>query len=80
MRPWISYTLIRLGIFAAAFVILVALQVNVFAAAIAAAVIGLAISYIFFRGLRDRVALDLAARARRAPKSRDDAEEDELDA
>jgi membrane protein implicated in regulation of membrane protease activity len=80
VRPWITYTLIRLAIFAVILAVLVAFQVQFVLAAVIAAVAGLALSYIFFRGLRDRVALDLADRRTAAPKpTTDDTEEDALD-
>lgn len=79
MRPWIKYTLLRVLIFVITLAVLLLLNVNGYVAAIVAAIVGVAISYIFFRRLRDQVAADLAA-SRTAPKPRvDDEEEDELD-
>lgn len=62
MSPWIQYTLLRLGLFAAALGVLLALQLDWWWAAIIATVIAMTVSYIFFGKLRDAVALDLAAR------------------
>ena len=77
MSPWIRYSLVRLGIFAAAFTVLYlvlpapleSVRVVGFAAvvvvAMIAAVISLSLSYIFLGRLRESVALDLAARRSR---------------
>ena len=79
MRPWIKYSLLRVLIFVITLAALLLLHVNGYVAAIVAAIVGIAISYIFFRKLRDQVAADLAA-GRTAPKARvDDEEEDRLD-
>jgi len=76
MRPWIAYTLVRLGIFAAAFALLFILGLPWWLAAVLAAVIGFLVAYIFFRDLRDRVARDLAnARAGAEERSDEDAED-----
>ena len=55
MRPWIKYSLIRLGIFVVVLAILLVLQVNPFLATVIAAVAGFVISYVFFRKVRDQV-------------------------
>jgi uncharacterized membrane protein YjjB (DUF3815 family) len=79
VRPWIKYTLLRLLIFAVVLAVLLLVHVNAYVATVVAAIAGLAISYIFFRKLRDQVAAELAAR-RITPKARvDDDEEDALD-
>ncbi|MCU1506299.1 MAG: hypothetical protein JWP05_1268 [Microbacteriaceae bacterium] len=62
LRPWIVYTAIRVVLFGIALTILLLLSVNPIIAAVAAAVVGLCISYIFFRGKRDEVARDIVAR------------------
>ena len=83
MRPWLKYTLIRLGIFAVALVVLLLLNVNPFIAAVVAAVIGFVLAYIFFRKLRGQVAAELAASREKpqAVKNADtDAEDEVLDA
>lgn len=88
VSPWILYTLLRIGIFAAAFAALYLVlpaplesaDVVGFAAvvivAVIAAVIALTMSYIFFGRLRDAVALDLAARRNRPAADLDAAAED----
>jgi uncharacterized membrane protein YdjX (TVP38/TMEM64 family) len=54
VKPWIVYTLIRVGIFAASFALLYGVfAIEPWLAAVIAAVIGLTISYIFFRPQRD---------------------------
>lgn len=62
MKPWILYSLLRLGIFAAVFALLMVAQIDWWLSAIIAAILGFAISYIFFGKLRDAVALDIVAR------------------
>ena len=82
MRPWIKYSLIRLAIFVVVLGALLLGGVNPFLAAIVAAIAGFALSYIFFRKIRDQVAAELAARGTRplAVKNVDtDAEDDALD-
>ena len=67
MRAWILYSALRVGVFLVIFVLLFALisslglQPAWLFAAIAAAVLALCISYIFFRPLRERVAQDVVA-------------------
>lgn len=72
MKPWVTYSLLRLGLFAAVFALLMLLNVEWWLSAILAAIIGLCVSYIFFGRLRDAVALDIAKR-REAPASDADA-------
>lgn len=82
MRPWIKYSLIRLAIFAVVFVVLLLVGMNAVLAALVAVVAGFALSYIFFRRVRDEVAAELAARdsKRRTITNVDtDAEDDALD-
>lgn len=55
-RQWISYSLLRLGIFAAVLIVLLVLQIEPWIAATIAAVVGLCIAYIFFRPQREAVA------------------------
>jgi ABC-type bacteriocin/lantibiotic exporter with double-glycine peptidase domain len=57
---WIPYTLLRLALFGGTFALLWFLGVDYLWAAIAAAVVGLTVSYIFFPTLRHRVAAELA--------------------
>jgi hypothetical protein len=62
VKPWIIYSLLRLGIFAAAFTLLMVAQVEWWLSALIAAILGFAISYVFFGTLRDAVARDIVAR------------------
>lgn len=78
MNPWVVYSLVRLGLFGAAFGVLQLLELYWLWAAILATVVSMAISYIAFAGLRDRVAQDLAARRARGPVDPDAADEDAL--
>ncbi len=55
-RQWISYSLLRLGIFAAVLIVLLVLQIEPWIAALVAAVVGLCVAYIFFRPQREAVA------------------------
>lgn len=73
VKPWVAYTLIRVGLFAGIFALLYALGVAWWLAATLAAVLGLCISYIFFGRLRSAVARDLAA-ARSRPATDADAD------
>lgn len=53
MKPWLTYSLIRLGLFAVVLTALMLLGVPGWLAAIAAALIGVSVAYIFFRPQRD---------------------------
>ena len=55
-RQWIVYSVIRVAIFAVVLIVLLLIGVNVWVSAIAAALIGLCVSYIALRGPRDEVA------------------------
>jgi hypothetical protein len=82
VRPWIKYSLIRLGIFLVVLAILLVLNVNPFLAAVIAAIAGFVLSYIFFRKIRDEVAAELAARGTKPVPVKNvdtDAEDDALD-
>ncbi|HEY0260264.1 MAG TPA: DUF4229 domain-containing protein [Lacisediminihabitans sp.] len=68
-RQWVIYSLIRLGIFAVALALLLILGINVWIAAIGAAIIGFCISYIFLRGPRDAVARTMV-KAKASPEQR----------
>lgn len=76
MTSWVLYSLIRVGVFAAAFALLVMLGIEWWLAAIISAVVGLCVAYIFFNGLRHRVAADLAARRSTPPDDADAIAED----
>ena len=82
MRPWIKYSLIRLSIFVVVLAVLLVIGMNPFLAALVAAVAGFALSYIFFRKIRDEVAAELAARGTKPLPVRNvdtDAEDEALD-
>jgi uncharacterized membrane protein YqgA involved in biofilm formation len=82
MRPWIKYSLIRLGIFVVVLAILLVLQVNPFLATVIAAVAGFVISYVFFRKIRDQVAAEFATRNEKPEPIKNvdtDAEDEALD-
>lgn len=72
VKPWVTYSLIRLGIFALVLAALLLLGVPGWIAAIAAALIGFSVSYIFFRPQRD----ELIASVQRKPTSDEDAEDE----
>jgi ABC-type bacteriocin/lantibiotic exporter with double-glycine peptidase domain len=65
VRATIKYSVIRVVIFAIVLAVLLLLHVNVFLATILAAAAGFALSYIFFRKVRNQMALELAARSKR---------------
>ncbi|MBH0009684.1 DUF4229 domain-containing protein [Salinibacterium sp. SWN1162] len=79
MKPWIAYSLLRLGVFAAAFTVLMIAGTEPWLAAVIATVLGFAISYVFFGKLRDAVALDFAAR-REGPSHDPDREAEDAEA
>jgi hypothetical protein len=62
VSAWIKYTLLRLGIFIVALVILLVCGVNPYISAVVAAIAGFVLSYIFFRKLRGEVAAELVRR------------------
>ncbi len=68
-RQWILFSLIRVGTFAVALALLLLLGVNVFVAALGAAVIGFCVSYIFLRKQREAVSTSIGHL--RANKDRD---------
>ncbi len=76
MKPWLAYSLVRLGVFALAFAVLMIANVPWWLSAIIAAVIGLCVGYIFFGRLRDAVALDIVERRARPAGDADSAAED----
>lgn len=81
MKAWLTYTLARLGIFAAVLAILLVIGVQWAFATIGAALISLLVSYIALPKLRWQVATSLAER-RQAPEHDEDAdyEDDFVDA
>jgi len=76
VKPWLAYSLVRLGVFALVFAVLMLANVVWWLSAIIAAIIGLCVGYIFFGKLRDRVALDIVARRSRPAGDADSAAED----
>lgn len=76
MRPWIAYTLVRVGLFALFFTVLYVLGLQWWLAALIAAALGFCVAYIFFRGLRQRVAGELAAARANTDKTPDEVVED----
>lgn len=63
MTHWIRYSVIRIGLFALAFVGLFTLGLEWWLSAVLATVIAFTVSYIFFVRHRDLLARDLATRA-----------------
>lgn len=61
-RPWLYYSIFRVTIFVVIFAVLMLLSVNPWIATTAAAILALCLSYIFLKGPRDAVALDIYAR------------------
>jgi len=77
VHAWLLFSALRVLVFAIPFGILFALGLEWWLAALIAAVIGFCVSYIFLRGLRDRVAVQLAEARSAAPKpSADEQAED----
>jgi len=80
VKPWVKYSLVRIGVFALAFGVMFAVGVIWWLAAILAAVISLCVAYIFFRGMRDALTADFAQRrARPAATDPDASAEDAAD-
>ncbi len=76
VKPWVLYSLVRVGVFAIALAVLLVVGLDWWLAAILATVIGLCVAYIFFGKLRDAVASDLADRRGRASTDSDAQVED----
>lgn len=77
-RQWVLFSLIRVGIFAAALALLMSLRVNFVLAAIAAAAIGFCFSYIFLSKPRDAVAKSIVELRSRKDRDEDNDIENEL--
>jgi len=79
MSSWIAYSLVRLGIFGAVFLLLYAVGITWWVSLIFATVVSLAASYIFLRNWREQMAQSLSARADSLDKAPhpDEAAEDE---
>jgi uncharacterized membrane protein YphA (DoxX/SURF4 family) len=71
VSAWVQYSLIRVGLFAVVLAALLVLGLEPWISALAAAIIGLCVSYIFFAPLRSKVTADLANRRGRAPVDAD---------
>jgi hypothetical protein len=78
LRPWIVYSTLRIVVFGIALAILLLLHVNPIIATVVAAIVGFCISYIFFRGKRNDVALDIVARRSLKIKDTDNDLENEV--
>jgi len=76
VKPWVAYSLLRVGVFVVAFAALMLANVPWWLSALIAAIIGLCVGYIFFGELRDRVALDIAERRARPAGDADSTAED----
>jgi hypothetical protein len=80
--PWLTYSVLRLLLFAVPLGIMLALQVYWWVAVPAAALIALPLSYIFLTRPRHAVALELnqiRGRSRLAPAYDDDIEDAQVD-
>ena len=76
MKPWLAYSLVRVGVFALVFALLMLANVQWWLSAILAAIVGFCVGYVFFGRLRDRVALDIAERRARPTGDADSRAED----
>lgn len=77
MTRWITYSVIRLGIFTAIFMILLAVSIEWWISALIATAMAFAISYIFFYRQRAELAKDLQSRlAKSKAVDRDSQHED----
>jgi hypothetical protein len=65
VRATLKYTLIRLGIFAIVLAVMLLIGAPWYFAAPVAAIAGLAVSFIFFRSIRNQMAIELATRGKR---------------
>lgn len=68
MKPWVSYGLIRIALFAVVLTVLLLLGIEGWIAAIVAAIIAFCVSYLFLRRHRERAATELY-NARHAEKA-----------
>ncbi len=75
---WVTYTVLRLLLFVVPLAILLLLGVEAWISVVAAALIGLCLSYVFLRRPREAVARDLyeVRHREKAPVSADDEAED----
>ncbi|GGL05036.1 hypothetical protein GCM10007382_26180 [Salinibacterium xinjiangense] len=77
VKPWVAYSLARVGIFAVIFAALLYSGIYPWLSAIIAAVISFCASYLFFGKLRDAVARDIVVR-RAKPATNADTEAEDL--
>ena len=77
MKTWVSYSLLRLALFAAALTLLLLLSVPGWIAAIVAAIISFCVSYLFFGRQRAKVAA-LMQGSREAGQADDEYDSDTL--
>ena len=69
MRDWLLFSTVRLLAFVVPFAVLMIIGIDWWIAALAGAVIGFCVSYIFLAPLRERVALQVADARAGAPKA-----------
>jgi membrane protein implicated in regulation of membrane protease activity len=75
VKPWVVYSLIRVGVFAAVFAVLYLLaELEWWLAAIIAAAVGLCVSYLFFRPQRDELVRSITTRPE-SPRTDESAED-----
>jgi hypothetical protein len=77
VKPWLIYSIVRVAIFGAVLGVLLALGIVGWLAAIIAAIVGLCVSYLFFGGLRAKVAQGVADRQSGKTKANADDEDAE---
>lgn len=73
MTPWVRYSIIRIGLFAVLFALLMVTGIEWWISALVATLMAFSISYIFFVRQRDALAHDLARRVGRTTSSDEDA-------
>ena len=76
VKPWVAYSLVRVGLFAVIFVALLFAGIIAWLCAVIAAVISFCASYLFFGKLRDAVARDIVTRRAKPAGDADTAAED----
>lgn len=80
MKAWMQYTVVRLGIFAAALAVLVVVGTGWILGAVFASLIALSLSLLFLGGLRQRAAESLRSRVEKPQRDVDsDIEDEQLD-
>ncbi len=80
MKAWVLYTVVRLGIFAAALAVLVLVGTGWILGTVFASLIALSLSLLFLGDLRQRAAESLRSRVEKPQRDVDsDIEDDQLD-